>query len=156
SLRHRDAALVCVRGEHVVLAARDGDDTEATRAVLAAADRAGLRVALGVSDAYAASAGSLPARSANPTRGSTAATSANPSRQYSSATSHGSKFYATSARAGVRGPHPALPAQRRESPAQTRGADLAGAYRQAVACARLALSRGDGAVRADRLGPLRF
>src|SRR4051812_25160247 len=83
-LRDRDAALVCVRGEHVILAARDGDDTEAVRAVLAAAERTGVPVALGVSDA----------------------------------------------------PAP----------------DLGSAYRQAVACARLALTRGDGAVRADRLG----
>jgi DNA-binding PucR family transcriptional regulator len=41
---------------------------------------------------------------------------------------------------------------RRAAPAP----DLASAYRQAIACARLALARGDGAVRADRLGPLRF
>ncbi len=125
-LRDRDAALVCVRGEHVILAARDGDDTEAIRAITAAAARAALTVALGVSDTYAGAAPSplVPA--------------------------------AQAARAGARGPHPALPAERRASPAPNRGADLASAYRQAIACARLALSRGDGVVRADRLGPLRF
>ena len=33
---------------------------------------------------------------------------------------------------------------------------LFSAHRQAVACAHLALARGEGVVRADRLGPLRF
>jgi DNA-binding PucR family transcriptional regulator len=83
SLLARDAALVCVRGEHVVLAARDGDEEEAVRAIAAAAER----VAIGVSDA---------------------------------------------------------------SPV------LFSAHRQAVACAHLALARGEGVVRADQLGPLRF
>jgi DNA-binding PucR family transcriptional regulator/putative methionine-R-sulfoxide reductase with GAF domain len=87
---HRDAALVCARGDDVVLAARDGDDAEVLRAITAAAARRGLVVAVGVSDAYAVAA-SLPT-----------------------------------------------------------------AYRQAAACARLALSRGGGVVRADQLGPLRF
>ena len=85
SLLHRDAALVCVRGEHVVLAARDAESV--VQAVTAAAERRGLALALGVSDVCA---------------------------------------------------------------------ELAGGYRQAVACARLALVRGEGVVRADRLGPLRF
>ena len=87
-LRDRDAALVCVRGEHVVLAARDGDDSDALRSLTAAAERSGLRIAIGISDA-------------------------------------------------------------------TVGA-LSHAFRQAAACVRLALARGEGAVRADRLGPLRF
>jgi GAF domain-containing protein len=80
SLLHRDASLVCVRGEHVVLAARDAEPV--VRAVSAAAP-----VAIGVSDA---------------------------------------------------------------------STDLSSAYKQAGACARLALSRGEGVVRADQLGPLRF
>jgi DNA-binding PucR family transcriptional regulator len=102
SLLHRDAALVCLRGEHVVLAARDGDEEAVARAVTAAAERRGIAIALGMSDTCAV---------------------------------------AVAAAAGSR----------------SRGAgDVPGAYRQAVACARLALSRGEGVVRAERLGPLRF
>ena len=74
---HRDAALVCARGEDVVLAARDAE----------AVVRALPDAVLGVSDATT---------------------------------------------------------------------DLSLAYKQAAACARLAQARGDGVVRADQLGPLRF
>jgi DNA-binding PucR family transcriptional regulator/putative methionine-R-sulfoxide reductase with GAF domain len=48
SLVHRDAALVCLRGEHVLLAARDAEPV--VRAITAAADRHGVTVAIGVSD----------------------------------------------------------------------------------------------------------
>jgi DNA-binding PucR family transcriptional regulator len=48
SLIHRDAALVCPRGEDIVLAARDAEPV--VRAVTAAADRRGIAVAIGVSD----------------------------------------------------------------------------------------------------------
>ena len=85
SLVHRDASLVCLRGEHVVLAARDAESV--VRAVTAAAEREGVTLAIGVSDIC----------------------------------DH-----------------------------------LATAYRQAVACTRLALAGGDGVLHAERLGPLRF
>jgi DNA-binding PucR family transcriptional regulator len=85
SLVHRDASLVCLRGEHVVLAARDAESV--VRAVTAAAERKGVTLAIGVSDIC----------------------------------DH-----------------------------------LATAYRQAVACTRLALAGGDGVLHAERLGPLRF
>jgi DNA-binding PucR family transcriptional regulator len=48
ALIHRDASLVCRRGEHVVLAARDAEP--AVRAITGAADRHGITVAIGVSD----------------------------------------------------------------------------------------------------------
>src|SRR4051794_6831653 len=48
SLVHRDAALVCLRGEHVLLAARDAEPV--VRAITSAADRHGVTVAIGVSD----------------------------------------------------------------------------------------------------------
>ena len=48
SLVHRDASLVCPRGEHVVLAAPDAEPV--VRAVTAAADRRGVALAIGVSD----------------------------------------------------------------------------------------------------------
>ena len=48
SLIHRDAALVCLRGEHVLLAARDAEPV--VRAITAAADRRGVTLAIGVSD----------------------------------------------------------------------------------------------------------
>jgi sugar diacid utilization regulator/GAF domain-containing protein len=48
SLVHRDAALVCLRGEHVLLAARDAEPV--VRAITAAADRQGIPMAVGVSD----------------------------------------------------------------------------------------------------------
>jgi sugar diacid utilization regulator/GAF domain-containing protein len=85
TLIHRDASLVCLRGEHVVLAARDAEPV--IGAVTAAADRRGVTLAIGVSDVC----------------------------------DH-----------------------------------LATGYRQAVACTRLALARGDGVLRAEQLGPLRF
>jgi DNA-binding PucR family transcriptional regulator len=47
SLIHRDASLVCRRGDHIVLAARDA--APVVRAVTAAADRHGITVAVGVS-----------------------------------------------------------------------------------------------------------
>jgi sugar diacid utilization regulator len=119
-LRHRDASLVCLRGEDVVLAARDGDEDAAVRAVGAAAERDGVAVAVGISDAYASPAAER--RDSGP------------------------------GAAERRGPAPG--AATRRSPVA--GAGLAPAYRQAAACARLALARGDGVVRADQLGPLRF
>lgn len=85
SLIHRDASLVCRRGEQIVLAARDAESV--VRAVTTAADRRGIAVAIGVSDVCA---------------------------------------------------------------------DLATAYRQAVACTRLAQGGGDHVIHAGRLGPLRF
>jgi DNA-binding PucR family transcriptional regulator len=85
NLLHRDAALVCMRGSDVVLAAPDDDPV--IRAVVSAAERREIPLAIGVSDI---------------------------------------------------------------SP------ELSSAYRQAAACARLALARGEGVIRADRLGPLRF
>jgi DNA-binding PucR family transcriptional regulator len=48
ALVHRDASLVCRRGEHVILAARDAGPV--VRAIAAAADRHGVSVAIGVSD----------------------------------------------------------------------------------------------------------
>jgi len=48
SLVHRDASLVCLRGEDIVLAARDAEPI--VRSVTAAADRRGIAVAIGVSD----------------------------------------------------------------------------------------------------------
>jgi hypothetical protein len=48
SLVHRDASLVCLRGEHVVLAAPDAEPV--VRVVTAAADRRGVTLAIGVSD----------------------------------------------------------------------------------------------------------
>ena len=85
SLVHRDASLVCLRGEHVVLAA--GDAEPVVRAVTAAADRHDVTLAIGVSDVCD---------------------------------------------------------------------DLGTAYRQAVACTRLAPAEGQGVLHAQRLGPLRF
>ena len=85
SLVHRDAALVCLRGGHVLLAACDAEP--AVRAVTAAADRQGVEASIGVSDG---------------------------------------------------------------------GTDFSTAYRQAVACARLASGDGERVVHAQRLGPLRF
>ncbi len=51
SLIHRDASLVCRRGEQIVLAARDAEPV--VRAVTTAADRRGIAVAIGVSDVCA-------------------------------------------------------------------------------------------------------
>jgi putative methionine-R-sulfoxide reductase with GAF domain len=51
SLVHRDAALVCVRGDNVVLVAREADP--AVDAILAAAGREGVAPAIGVSDVCA-------------------------------------------------------------------------------------------------------
>jgi hypothetical protein len=85
SLLHRDASLVCLRGDHVLLAARDAEP--AVRAVTGAAERQGVALAIGVSDVCG---------------------------------------------------------------------DFATAYRQAVACARLASGEGERVVHAERLGPLRF
>jgi putative methionine-R-sulfoxide reductase with GAF domain len=51
SLVHRDAALVCLRGEHVLLAARD--PAPVVRSVTAAAGRGGIALAIGVSDVCA-------------------------------------------------------------------------------------------------------
>jgi sugar diacid utilization regulator/GAF domain-containing protein len=48
SLIHRDAALVCMRGEHVLLAAREAEPV--VRSITAAADRQGVTLAIGVSD----------------------------------------------------------------------------------------------------------
>jgi sugar diacid utilization regulator/GAF domain-containing protein len=48
SLVHRDAALVCLRGEDVLLAARDAEPV--VRAITAAADRQRISLAIGVSD----------------------------------------------------------------------------------------------------------
>jgi hypothetical protein len=51
SLVHRDAALVCVRGDNVVLVARDAEP--AVEAIVTAAEREGVALALGVSDVCA-------------------------------------------------------------------------------------------------------
>jgi sugar diacid utilization regulator/putative methionine-R-sulfoxide reductase with GAF domain len=107
SLLARDAALVCVRGEHVVLAARDGQEERAVRAIAAAAERGGARIAVGVSAA-------------------------------------------ASGRRGDGGGHAP------DEIAVAGHPGLVSAHREAVACAHLSLTRGDGVVRADQLGPLRF
>jgi DNA-binding PucR family transcriptional regulator/putative methionine-R-sulfoxide reductase with GAF domain len=137
AMLHRDASLVCQRGEDVVLAARDGDVAEVIRAVTAAAERRGLAVAIGVS---AATAGTVAAVAA------AAAAVAAP---------HAAAPRAALA-AAVAAPHAAAPGAATAAAAPRAAAPLSAAFRQAAACAHLAGSRGGGVVGTDQLGPLRF